>query len=155
MAALIAAGVLLSGCGSSAASGEGEGDDYPAAITCSAFYRPVAGQSAGEEREELTVEREDGMMGATEDGIVGAVGAEFEELALEVSYTSGAPDGNGVLIIVTDAEGVELTRNLYQMGTPPLAEIEFGGGHGFTGLTYVTHAGAELQYWCEAAAEQQ
>ncbi|MBB4932922.1 hypothetical protein F4561_003742 [Lipingzhangella halophila] len=153
MATLIAAGALLSGCGSPAASDEEEEAEYPAAITCSAFYRPVAGQSAGEEREEFTVEREDGPMRSTEDGIAGAVGAEFGELALEVSYTSGAPDGNGVLIIVTDSEGVELTRDLYQMGTPPLAEIEFGGGHGFTGLTYVTHAEAQLQYWCAATAE--
>jgi hypothetical protein len=37
-----------------------------------------------------------------------------------------------------------------RVGATPLQDVDFAGGHGFTGLLYVDHEGAQLQVWCAA-----
>lgn len=43
-----------------------------------------------------------------------------------------------------------LISTLYQLADVDLAEVDFAGGHGFTGLQYGYHDGAMLQCWCDA-----
>lgn len=146
LATLAAIGALATGCGVAAGSeddGLGEESDLPATVTCSALYRPDAEQAVGEERETLTVTRSGEPLGAMES-------AEFAEMTLAVTYIGEAPEGRTVTTVVTDPSGAELARTLYQIGDPALQNIEFAGGHGFTGLNYVTHGEAMLQFWCEA-----
>jgi hypothetical protein len=80
----------------------------------------------------------------------GAETVEFETMTLSVTYREDVPEGRTVELVVETAAGEPLARTLYQIGDVPLQDVGFAGGHGFTGLHYVSHAGAELQVWCQA-----
>ncbi|MFE3461138.1 hypothetical protein ACFXKD_26640 [Nocardiopsis aegyptia] len=136
-----AAGFLAVGC---ASDGWVAAEDLPAEITCNTFYRPDAGSGVGQEKVTVTVERHDGVPGAEES-------VEFDTMGLSVTYVGDAPEGRVVWVVVTGEEGEELATQLYQFGVPPPQDISFIGNHGFTGLAYVTHGDAQLQYWCVAS----
>lgn len=128
-------------------AGEGtegtEGTDLPDAITCGTQYRPDAEQMEGAESPTLTVERDDDLAGTSATH-------EFPTMTLTVTYVGDAPEGRTVRVSVTADDDTPLFESLYQIGTP-LQDIEFAGGHGFTGLNYVHHGEAMLQVWCEAS----
>ena len=115
-------------------------EPLPAAITCSHHYRPEATSTDGAQDGTLVVGQ-----GEQESAV-------FEQMMLQAVYTAGQPDGNGVRVVVFDHEGEQIAEHLYQVGTSaqPLYS-EFDGGHGFTGLIYVHHDGAQVQVWCAAA----
>lgn len=140
---------LIAGCGSQGTDG-GSGDsataDLPAAVECGTQYRPDAEQMTGAEDATLRVERGDGLAGGT-----GTL--TFERMTVTVTYTGDdAPEGRSVDLQVTSSGGEPLARTLHQVGTTPLQDVDFAGGHGFTGLLYVDHQGAQLQVWCTAVA---
>ena len=72
---------------------------------------------------------------ATPDVVARYGGDEFEGYAVSTSVVDGDQ---------------ELLDVRYQLGGTSLAEIDFAGGHGFTGLHYVSHDGSLLQFWCWA-----
>lgn len=121
------------------------GDDaaLPAELECTTQYRPFAETMEGAEERTFTVERLDGP--AAE-----GVAVEFPLMTIAVRYAGDGPEGRNVLITVTDPDGAEISSALYQIGQPGLQDIEFAGGHGFTGLHYVHHDQAMLQYFCGA-----
>jgi hypothetical protein len=133
-------GLLAAGCGSGQSVAS---EELPAEITCDAFYRPDTGGGSGQEEATLTVARSDG--GAEES-------VEFDTMALSVTYVGDAPEGHTASVVVTGGDGEELSRHLYQFGDPPPQDISFSGEHGFTGLAYVTHGDAQLQYTCTDSA---
>lgn len=115
----------------------------PDELVCTAQYRPFAESMEGAEEQTFTVERIDR---PTTSGIE----VEFSLMTIEVHYTGDAPDGRNVRVTVTDRDGAEITTALYQIGRPGLQDIGFAGGHGFTGLHYVYHEQAMLQFFCGA-----
>ena len=74
----------------------------------------------------------------------------FDTMSFAVSSFSDTGEGDAVRVAVTRADGTPLTSVLYQLGSFDLADVAFSGGHGFTGLHYVDHEGAQLQFWCGA-----
>jgi hypothetical protein len=114
-------------------------ETMPTAIHCGTQYRPNAESLAGAEEERFAVERPSGL-----DSNSNRVA--FEELSIEVVYND-RPDGQDVSVVVAGSDGMELERVLYQL---PAALPSFAGGHGFTGLHYVSAGSAQLQWWCES-----
>jgi hypothetical protein len=150
LAALAVLAMVLAGCGADQGEGDddsppdrGDGPALPVAVECGTQYRPDATQLTGAQEPELRVEPSAGSTG-------GAETVEFETMTLSVTYRGDAPEGRTVELVVQTAAGEPLTRTLYQIGDWALQDVAFAGGHGFTGLHYVSHAGAELQVWCEA-----
>jgi hypothetical protein len=146
--ALVGVALATVGCGAAAqdAGTTEPPTDLPAEITCETQYRPDAERPTGEERATLTVPRREDPLGAEEE-------VEFATMALLVTYTGEAPEGRTMSASVTGGDGEQLARHLYQFGEPQPQDITFAGGHGFTGLAYLSHDGAQLQYWCEAHAD--
>lgn len=116
----------------------------PQAIRCGTQYRPNAESLVDVEEPELLVDRVDNMSARP-------VRHEFATMSVEVSFQGEAPEGNNVIVVVETAEGREILRSLYQFTTGDELRTDFAGGHGFTGLNYVSHGAASLQLWCEAA----
>ena len=146
VAAVVLAAALAGGCGSSGGpdrDGDG-GAALPVAVECGTQYRPDAEQLAGAEDATLRVPRGDGLAG--DSGTL-----EFDLMTLNVTYRGEGPEGGSVDLVVTTAAGEPLARTLYQVGGTALGQVDFAGGHGFTGLHYVDHQGAQLQVWCAAA----
>jgi len=115
----------------------------PSAIECGTQYRPDVEVITGAEEPTLRVERGGGLMGATET-------LTFATMALQVTYVDEQPEGRSVTVDVRNATGDVLVRTLYQLPAMDLASIDFAGGHGFTGLQYVSNGTAQLQVWCTA-----
>ena len=114
-------------------------EPLPVQIECTYQLRPDAAQDTGATQETLVIEQGS------------RVEVEFAVMALQVAYTAGQPDGNGVRVVVTDDDGEPLSEHLYQVGTAAqVLHTEFAGGHGFTGLITTYHDGARLQSWCSA-----
>ena len=113
-----------------------------ASITCNAAYRSGV---------RTPIEREESFTFGDEDG---QQGLDFADLSLLAQYSSGEFDNERALRLwVTEAgQTAELTAQLYQLPRDGGPLNQFIGGHGFTGLNYVTHpdTGAELQFWCMA-----
>ena len=76
--------------------------------------------------------------------------AEFDTMSFDVSSYSDGAEADSVSVSVSATDGTVLTSVLYQLGSFDLADVQFVGGHGFTGLHYVNHLGAQLQFWCSA-----
>ncbi len=70
-------------------------------------------------------------------------------MTFRVRYGGDEFEGYAVSTSVVDGDQ-ELLDVRYQLGGTSLAEIDFAGGHGFTGLHYVSHDGSLLQFWCWA-----
>ncbi|MDA2811544.1 hypothetical protein O4J56_12960 [Nocardiopsis sp. RSe5-2] len=149
-AVLAGAGALVAaaaGCGAAqgaqgTSGAQGDGADLPSRVVCEVSYR-ADDSGAGQRDATLEAERTDGMAGAEDS-------AGFDEMSVALTYIGEAPEGRVVSVDVTDAAGDRIARDLYQLGTPAVQDIEFSGGHGFTGLSYVHSGEATLQYWCTA-----
>ena len=117
-------------------------EPMPEAISCSHQYRPDAETTAG------------AVSGTTVVGRGEEQGELWQQMALNVSYVAGAPDGNAVRLVINGEDEQPISEHLFQIGTSAGAlHTEFAGGHGFTGLIYVHHEGAMLQVWCTAGEE--
>ncbi|MCP5099733.1 MAG: hypothetical protein GY943_29620 [Chloroflexi bacterium] len=129
--------LLIAGCSN--------GNDAPILLSlhCTTAYRSSV--AVGIEQEETT------MINVT---IVETV--PYKDLTIEFRYDDGLEsfESRSLLVNVT-GEGFSdrLSSQLYQLTKTEAPLNQFVGGHGFTGLHYVTHpeSGAELQYWCEVA----
>jgi hypothetical protein len=115
----------------------------PAWIECGTQYRPDAETMVDAVEDDLRVEPSSGLRGD-------ATTIEYETMTLAVAYVGDAPEGRNVTVEVTTSDGDPIVRDLYQIGEMRLTDVEFSGGHGFTGLQYVSHEEAMLQVWCEA-----
>ncbi len=115
----------------------------PERIACNTQYRPDADSLAGVEEPTLTADRSDRLEGDTDE-------VTFSNMVLRLTYVGDAPEGHAVFVFVETSTGEPLVTTLYQIGSPMLADITFAGGHGFTGLQYVYHAGSSLQVFCTA-----
>ena len=139
--------MALGSCGGDAE--QGEGDDVaaglPTSIDCGAYYRPL-----GDASTEGAVEHSVSLQ--TAGGARAEQSVEFDTMAFAVSsFTeAGGGEGESLSVSVTSSDGAVLTSVLYQLGSFDLADVSFSGGHGFTGLHYVNHDGAQLQFWCSA-----
>lgn len=135
------------------AHGDSDGDSSPTPvpdrIVCGTQYRPDADTTAGATEPTLVVERLDQPPGETET-------LEFENMTLSVSYMGDTDiDGGRTVNIAVygSSEDDPIASTLYQFGDLDLSEIDYAGGHGFTGLNYIYHEGSMLQVWCEATRE--
>jgi hypothetical protein len=130
-----------------AACGDGDGGEavagLPTAITCGVYYRPL-----GDASTEGAVERSVSLQ--TTEGGTAEQSAEFEAMSFTVQSSSDEAEGDTLSVSVSSREGAVVTSVLYQLASFDLGEVAFAGGHGFTGLHYVDHAGAQLQFWCSA-----
>ena len=75
----------------------------------------------------------------------------YAAMSLSVAFIGDAPDGYVVNVNVAGVDGAPFFSALYQYGDGGGLRQNFVGGHGFTGLHYVYHGGAMLQFWCQAA----
>lgn len=119
------------------------GQPLPASIKCFTQYRPDAETLDGAEEPILVVEREDGL-------IAGGETLEFPTMKLTVTYHGEAPEGRSVSVSVAGEDGVTIVSTLYQLYGVNIADVDFSGGHGFTGLQYVSYGRALLQVSCSA-----
>jgi hypothetical protein len=129
---------------SSSTAAAGAADDRLAdSIDCTTQYRPDAETLEGAEEPTLSVRPSGSLTGERET-------LTFPTMELEVTAFGAVPDGAGsVSVVVRSSTGEELVRTLYQLGSVPFADVDFGG-LGFTGLQYVTHGPAQLQVTCSA-----
>ena len=118
--------------------------DLPSFITCTTQYRPDARSGEGWVRDRVEIERIDGLGWPRNPTL------SYPAMNLSVSFIGDAPDGRVVNVNVVGADGATLVSALYQYGSAGDLRHNFVGGHGFTGLHYVYHDGAMLQFWCQA-----
>jgi hypothetical protein len=120
------------------------GADSPESVSCGLYYRPLG---------------DAGIEGAIEDTVVLTMGSgsqtersvPFDTMTFTaVAFGGDSAEGASISIAVRSHDDVPLTQVLYQLGSFDLADVQFVGGHGFTGLHYVDHLGAQLQFWCSA-----
>ena len=129
--------VFLGGCG-------GAAETAPKAelITCHTAYRGDGGRP---------IEREDTLVFTDADE---QQELSYQELVFHGQYSSGELDGERALRLWVTMSGKSepVLVQLYQLQLGSGPQNQFVGGHGFSGLIYVTHpiSGAELQFWCEA-----
>lgn len=113
----------------------------PQRIDCTTYYRPLGDAGIeGAVEETLTLDTGSGEMVATSD-------IHFPTMSFRASWLD---EDQSVLLAVTTADESQLTSVLYQAAGVDLTAIQFVGGHGFTGLHYVDHEGAQLQFSCTA-----
>lgn len=115
----------------------------PTSIECFTQYRPDAETLDGVEEPLLVVERQDGLIADGET-------LDFPTMKLTVTYHGEAPEGHTVTVSVAGQDGEGIVSTLYQVHGVDIADIDFSGGHGFTGLQYVSHGKALLQVSCSA-----
>ena len=153
VAALLLA-VGLGACGDDESSAEGStavadrqtettaSRDAPSRVGCDTQYRPVYGNSAGEEEDSVAVVR------PNPDEVRDVATLSYRHFDLSITYYDNGHEGPSLFVHVSSPSGADIERVLYQFGT---GRPSFDGGHGFTGLHYVYSEGAELQWWCSAA----
>ena len=111
-------------------------------ITCHTAYRGNVGRP---------IEHEDNLIFTNSDE---QQSLSYDELAFHAHYSAGELDGERALRVwVTEnGESDPLIVQLYQLPQNSGPQNQFVGGHGFSGLIYVTGpvGKAELQFWCEA-----
>jgi hypothetical protein len=139
----LCAGLAIGGCGGSTPDDGGDAGGLPSVITCGVYYRP-RGDASTEGAVEQSVALQPAGAGTAEQTV------EFGRMSFAVRSISDAGEGDAVSLSVSSSDGVVLTSVLYQLGSFDLADVAFSGGHGFTGLHYVDHEGAQLQFWCSA-----
>jgi hypothetical protein len=128
--------IFLGGCGETA-------ETAPKAelVTCHTAYRGSTGRP---------IERED-MLVFTDDDEQQKL--SYDELVFNAQYSSGELDRERTLRLwVTErGESDPIIMHLYQLPLDSGPQNQFVGGHGFSGLIYVTDpvSKAELQFWCE------
>lgn len=114
----------------------------PDAVSCGVDYRPTVETTEGGVDETVVAARTDGPVGQPAEAV-------FDNMTFRVRYGGDEFEGYAVSTSVVDGDQ-ELLDVRYQLGGTSLAEIDFAGGHGFTGLHYVSHDGSLLQFWCWA-----
>ena len=114
----------------------------PQQIICHFAYRANSGGRITQE-ESISIKNENTDLQQT-----------IGEFDVNILYLDGSIGGERSLrLSVRPINGTnELTAQLYQLPQNSGPINQFIGGHGFTGLTYVTDPGsnAELQFWCTA-----
>lgn len=119
-------------------------EGLPARIECTTYYRPLGDESTQGSAEQTLVLDVSGNARVSQS-------AEFEAMRIEFRLdASDVGESTAFTVAVSTPSGEALTSVLYQLGTVRLDAVEFAGGHGFTGLHYVDHQGAQLQFWCSA-----
>lgn len=120
----------------------GETAVQPQQITCHLAYRPNTGSRITQE-DTIVIENKNTDLQQT-----------IGEFNFNILYLDGSMGGERSLrLSVTPTNGTnEITAHLYQLPQHNGPSNQFIGGHGFTGLTYVTDvvSNAELQFWCTA-----
>ena len=106
-------------------------------------YRPTAETLDGSVDQTVVAARVDGFVDQPQ------VEAVFENMTFTIRYGGDQFEGYAVSASVIDGDQ-ELVKVLYQLGGTSLADVDFAGGSGFTGLHYVNHDGSLLQFWCWA-----
>ncbi len=140
--------VTLTACGANN-SGEinqmdshGETAVLPQQIICHLAYRPNSGSPITQE-DMINIKNENTDLQQT-----------IGDFNFHIMYLDGSMGGERSLrLSVTPTNSTnELTAQLYQLPLNSGPTNQFVGGHGFTGLTYVTDptSNAELQFWCTA-----
>ena len=127
----------------SPATSAGDVVELPGAVSCSVNYRPTAETLDGSVDQIVVAARVDGFVDET------PVDAVFDNMTFRVRYAGDEFEGYAVSASVIDGDQVVLNV-LYQLGGTSLADVDFAGGSGFTGLHYVSHDGSLLQFWCSA-----
>lgn len=116
----------------------------PSQIACTAYYRPFGDASVEGAVEQPVVLDVVGSGSPSGDAV-------FDTMSFRVGYFGPETDDTpSITLSVTASDGTPLASVLYQLGGVDLAVVQFVGGHGFTGLHYVDHEGAQLQFWCSA-----
>ena len=112
----------------------------PGSISCTLYYRPAATE-AYPEHEEAVVQ-----VNANEQK-----SASLGKLQLTLSYTDTAWDGASASVGVA-ADDLRLMSSLFQFERGERPVNQFHGGHGFTGLIYLTHPteGGDYQLVCKS-----
>lgn len=141
--------VALAGVFALAACGDDEADGAAGAqslqsVSCFAYYRPEGDASIDGAVEETVVLDLTGRTGSAERTV------EFETMSFRVSAVLDEFEGDTISISVSASEDETLASVLYQLGEIDLTDVHFVGEHGFTGLHYVDHLGAQLQFACSA-----
>jgi len=128
--------ILLCGCGGTTGS-----DPKAKLITCHTAYRSSPGRE---------IEREDSLIFSSADE---QQKLSYENLVFLAQYSSGEIDQERALRLWVTEPGKSdpITVHLYQLSPDSGPQNQFVGGHGFTGLNYISHpvTEAELQFWCE------
>lgn len=136
---------LDGGTGGEAGGGAGgEANEGPSRVRCEFFFR--------ESNEDDPPEPPSEFVSATlEVGANGSGSAGLGLLTFSVSYSDDEFEGASVSIVVT-ANDEPLSRFLYQFPDRELPDNQFDGGHGFTGLVYLTHPvqGGDYQLFCNS-----
>ena len=125
-----AAVLLLTACG-------GDGSALDGEFRCSFFFRESSEQPSFEEQVLAIPPNQD-------------VVATLGKLDLKARFSSDQFEGNAFSLSVAAGE-TSVWSALYQFGDT-LPENQFAGGHGFTGLIYLTHPseGGDYQLFCES-----
>jgi hypothetical protein len=124
------------------------GDDEPPplqSVSCLVYYRPLGDASTEGAVEETVVLDLTGGSGRAERTV------DFETMSFRASVTLDEFEGDSISIAVNASDDETLASVLYQLGELDLADVQFVGEHGFTGLHYVDHLGTQLQFACSAA----
>jgi hypothetical protein len=144
--ALVSLGLsLLAGSCSPPAAAQGSG--RPAAVECKLFWRASnevgPGESPGDPKfqfQERVARAEPGKPAQ----------ASLADVTLSVSYTADEFEGSSVSVGAA-FDGKPLVTSLYQLERSPPPRNQFAGGHGFTGLVYLSHPtkGGDYQFICQ------
>jgi len=149
---------LLVGCDASAGSVDdtrGPQDDallpeqvVPVTLRCQFFYRESNEPGPGESDD-------DPKFVHTEKVLSVAAGQQNEVTLGKVTLRAaqnGEKAAGGAFNIFASADGRQLASWLYQFDLADPPRDQFVGGHGFTGLVYLTHptAGGDYQFMCSA-----
>ena len=135
--------LALAACASAACGG----DDEPAplqSVSCFVYYRPL-GDASTEGAVERTV-----VLDLTGSGGRAERTVEFATMSFRASAVLDEFEGESISISVSAAEDETLASVLYQLGEIDLSDVHFVGEHGFTGLHYVDHLDAQMQFACSA-----
>jgi hypothetical protein len=138
--------VFAAGCGESALAAEPSG---PAAVGCKLFWRAsnTVGPSDSPTDPKFQFQERAIRVGRGEQA-----SASLADIALDVHYLSDAFEGSSVSVRAA-FDGKALVSWLFQLSTSSPPKNQFVGGHGFTGLVYLTHPTKEgdYQFMCEFA----
>jgi hypothetical protein len=117
--------------------------NIPASIECQVVYQSLTGEKLGDSK--FSVVRG------------GDLGLELDDLKFTVTFKGDEFEGWTISIQITEkANGKQLVSHLFQLDSNQAVINQFLGGHGFTGLVYVTPVdkNRELQYFCSIPEEQ-
>ena len=144
--AAMLAWTLLLGCSADDGTGP-DGGSLAGQVRCSFYYR-ASNEFSGGTPQGNEVDFEERTLDVAPNGDDSAT---LGALTLSVGYDDDEFEGAAVYVGV-EAGDTRLFRSLYQLRHRELPENQFVGGHGFTGLIYLTHPseGGDYQLICES-----